>query len=119
MPSAFSASIDMTLWFSFYFIDVRDYINHFWNVEVTLHSWDKTHKVIGNADVLPPMQPGDILIHGHTHLPVAEAMGDKFLLNPGSTSLPKGGNPCSYGMLDGDVFTIYDFEGQKLKEIRL
>ena len=46
MPSAFSASIDMTLWFSFNFIDVRDYINHFWNVEVTLHSWDKTHKVM-------------------------------------------------------------------------
>ena len=78
-----------------------------------------THGHIYNADALPPMQPGDALIHGHTHLPVAEAMGDKFLLNPGSTSLPKGGNPCSYGMLDGDVFTIYDFEGQKLKEIRL
>ena len=78
-----------------------------------------THGHVYNADVLPPMQPGDILIHGHTHLPVAEAMGDKFLLNPGSTSLPKGGNPCSYGMLDGDVFTISDFEGQKLKEIRL
>ena len=78
-----------------------------------------THGHIYNADALPPMQPGDALIHGPTHLPVAEAMGDKFLLNPGSTSLPKGGNPNSYAMLDGDVFTIYDFEGQKVKEIRL
>jgi len=78
-----------------------------------------THGHVYHEDALPPMQPGDILIHGHTHLPVAEAMGDCFLLNPGSTSLPKDGNPCSYGMLDEDVFTIYDFEGQKVKEIRL
>lgn len=78
-----------------------------------------THGHVYHEDALPPMQPGDILIHGHTHLPVAEPMGDCFLLNPGSTSLPKGGNPCSYGMLDGDMFTIYDFEGQKVKEIKL
>ncbi len=78
-----------------------------------------THGHVYNADALPPMQPGDILIHGHTHLPVAEAMGDKYLLNPGSTSLPKGGNPNSYGMLEGDVFTIYDFEGHVVKEISL
>ena len=78
-----------------------------------------THGHVYHEDALPPMQLGDILIHGHTHLPAAEPMGDFFLLNPGSTSLPKGGNPCSYGMLDGDVFTIYDFEGQKVKEIKL
>lgn len=78
-----------------------------------------THGHVYHEEALPPMQPGDILIHGHTHLPVAEPMGDCFLLNPGSTSLPKGGNPCSYGMLDGDVFTIYDFDGQKVKEIKL
>ncbi len=49
-----------------------------------------THGHIHNADALPPMQAGDILIHGHTHLLKAEPMGDKFLLNPGSTSLAKG-----------------------------
>lgn len=78
-----------------------------------------THGHVYNGDVRPPMQAGDILIHGHTHLPVAEAMGDKYLLNPGSASLPKGGNPNSYGMLDGDVFTIYDFDGHVVKEIAL
>lgn len=78
-----------------------------------------THGHIYNEEVLPPMRPGDALIHGHTHLPVAKAMGDSFLLNPGSASLPKDGNPNSYGMLDGSVFTIYDFEGNKVKEITL
>jgi len=78
-----------------------------------------THGHIYNQDCLPPMQAGDVLIHGHIHLPVAEKMGDKFLLNPGSTSLPKEGNPNSYAMLDGEIFTIYDFDGNKVKEIAL
>ena len=78
-----------------------------------------THGHIYNKEVLPPMQPGDVLIHGHIHLPVAEPMGDGYLLNPGSVSLPKGGSPNSYGILDEHVFTIYDFEGNKVKEISL
>lgn len=78
-----------------------------------------THGHIHNADALPPMQAGDILIHGHTHLLKAEPMGDKFLLNPGSTSLAKGGNPNTYGMLDENVFAIYDFDGNVIKEITL
>ena len=78
-----------------------------------------THGHIYNEETLPPMRQGDALIHGHTHLPAAQAMGDCFLLNPGSVSLPKGGNPGSYGMLDGSIFTIYDFDGNKLKEITL
>jgi len=78
-----------------------------------------THGHVYHEEALPPMQPGDILVHGHTHLPVAEPLGEYFVLNPGSTSLPKGGNPNSYGMLEDEVFTIYDFEGHKIKEINL
>ena len=40
-------------------------------------------------------------------------------LNPGSTSIPKGGNPNSHAIIDGDVFSIYDFEGNMLKSIDL
>lgn len=32
----------------------------------------------------------DIWISGHTHVPVLKKQGDTILLNPGSTSLPKG-----------------------------
>lgn len=78
-----------------------------------------THGHIYHKDALPPMAPGDVLIHGHIHLPVAEPMGECYLLNPGSTSLPKDGNPNSYGILDDNVFTIWDFEGNKVKEITL
>lgn len=78
-----------------------------------------THGHIYNQDCLPPMQAGDVLIHGHIHLPVARIMGDNYLLNPGSVSLPKEGNPASYGMLEDDTFAIYDFDGGMLKQITL
>lgn len=75
------------------------------------HLFDKEHR--------PAMKAGDILIHGHTHLLVTEPMDDCFLLNPGSVSLPKGGNPHTYGMLDGTCFKVLDFEGQAVKVLEL
>ncbi len=78
-----------------------------------------THGHILNEEHLPPMQPGDALAFGHIHLPAARKMGDKYLLNPGSVSLPKEGNPPSYAILDGDQFTIRDFDGGVLGQIRL
>ena len=43
-----------------------------------------------NLKQLPPLQPGDILLHGHTHIPAWESFGDGNLyLNPGSVSIPK------------------------------
>lgn len=78
-----------------------------------------THGHVYNQENMPPMKAGDILIHGHTHLPAAGKWGDGFLLNPGSTSIPKGGNPATYAVLDGVTFRIYDFEGDVVKEISL
>ncbi len=78
-----------------------------------------THVRVYNRENLPPMKTGDILIHGHTHLLGAERCGDGYLLNPGSTSIPKGGNPATYAILADTVFRIYDFEGNAVKEISL
>ncbi len=41
----------------------------------------------------------DVLVYGHTHLPVAEQRGGKFVLNPGSAGFPKGGYPASYAVV--------------------
>jgi len=74
---------------------------------------------------MPKITDGDVLIHGHIHLPVAEKKnfsdreGSYCLLNPGSVSLPKGGNSNSYGILDGREFSVYDFDGNRFKGIRL
>lgn len=78
-----------------------------------------THGHIYNKDHLPPLQKGDILLHGHTHILTAEHFGDVTILNPGSVSIPKGGNPPTYAVLEERVFRILDFDGNTVKEINL
>lgn len=78
-----------------------------------------THGHVYNQDNLPPVQAGDILIHGHTHLLKAEKVGEITVLNPGSVSIPKGGNPNTYAMLEDNVFTIYSLDGDVVKQIEL
>lgn len=76
-----------------------------------------THGHIYNPENLPPINPGEALIYGHVHLPIAEKRGDIYILNPGSTSIPKGGNPPSYAVLEDKHFQILTFDGQVIKEI--
>ena len=78
-----------------------------------------THGHIYNKDHLPPMQKGDILLHGHTHVLTAERSKEVTVLNPGSVSIPKGGNPPTYGILENKRFSILDFDGNTVKEINL
>ena len=63
-----------------------------------------THGHHHNTATPPPLQPGDILLHGHTHLFAAEPFavegGECLYLNPGSVALPKGGNPPTCMTLD-------------------
>lgn len=88
------------------------------------HTIFATHGHHYNEHTLPPISDGDVLLHGHTHLLCAEKLttedGRSFYhLNPGSTSIPKGGNPNTYAILDGDTFRILDFENSVVKEISL
>lgn len=60
-----------------------------------------THGHNFNLNALPPLQPGDILLHGHTHIPAWEGFGNGNLyLNPGSVSIPKAGSHNSYMILN-------------------
>ncbi|MDY3920073.1 MAG: phosphodiesterase [Candidatus Limivivens sp.] len=76
-----------------------------------------THGHIYNGDNLPPLQEGDVLLHGHTHVLKAERREGYILLNPGSVSIPKEGNPPTYGILENEVFSVWDFDGNQIKEI--
>lgn len=78
-----------------------------------------THGHVFHQDNMPPLKDGDILVHGHTHLLKAEKHGGHIILNPGSVSIPKGGNPATYGVLENKIFTILDFEDQVVKEMEL
>lgn len=71
-----------------------------------------THGHIFNKENLPPMKAGDILLHGHTHVPACEQIGDCMYLNPGSVSIPKNGSPRSYMTLEGETFTWKTLEGE-------
>ena len=78
-----------------------------------------THGHVFNENKLPPFRKGDILLHGHTHMPVTENRGDYILLNPGSVSLPKGGFAPSYMMYEERCFAIKDFEENTIMELIL
>ena len=57
--------------------------------------------------------------HGHAHVLKAEQKEGYILLNPGSVSIPKEGNPPTYAVLEDKTFTIKDFDGNIIKEMRL
>ena len=78
-----------------------------------------THGHIYNEEHLPPMMPGDILLYGHTHVPRAEKVLDKWMLNPGSVSIPKGGSVPSYAVLEDGTFTIKDMDGAAIMQAEL
>lgn len=81
------------------------------------HAIYATHGHIYHEDNLPPVKPGDVLLHGHTHVLRAEKKGGILIWNPGSVSIPKEGNPPTYALLEDGVFRIKDFEGTIVKEM--
>lgn len=78
-----------------------------------------THGHVYNEKNLPPMKEGDILLHGHTHVLRAEEKNGILILNPGSVSIPKEGNPPTYAVLEDGRFRICDFEGNTVKDINI
>lgn len=71
-----------------------------------------THGHVYNKENLPPMKAGDILLHGHTHVPACEACSGIVYMNPGSVSIPKNGTPRGYMTLEGETFTWKTLEGE-------
>ncbi|MBO5571040.1 MAG: metallophosphoesterase family protein, partial [Clostridia bacterium] len=65
-----------------------------------------------NAQRLPPHKSGDLLIHGHTHIPVIQKTGDMLYLNPGSLAIPKEGSPRSYMIYENGTFFLRKDTGE-------
>lgn len=79
-----------------------------------------THGHVYNTANPPRLAAGDILLHGHTHIPTCETFGrDNLYLNPGSVSIPKQGSPHSYMMLTDRVFAWKTLEGEVYKTCAL
>ena len=72
-----------------------------------------THGHVYNKYHCPPLAPGDILLHGHTHVPAWEPFGNGNLyLNPGSVSIPKNGSARGYLTLENGTFVWKTLAGE-------
>lgn len=75
-----------------------------------------THGHTFNQNHVPPHKPGDILLHGHTHIPACVQCEDYMYLNPGSVSLPKENNPHSYMILEDGHFLWKTLNNEMMME---
>jgi len=67
-----------------------------------------THGHLWNERKPPPIGMGDVLVHGHTHVPELKTTpAGLVIFNPGSVSLPKGGSNRSFGYFDGTALRHY------------
>ena len=71
-----------------------------------------THGHIYNLENPPKLQKGDILLHGHTHVPANVETETFRYLNPGSVSIPKEGSAHGYMILENGTFTWKDLNGK-------
>lgn len=79
-----------------------------------------THGHHYNLSSLPPLQPGDILLHGHTHVPAWNSFGENNLyLNPGSVSIPKENSPRGYLLLTDGTAEWKTLDGVAYHEMNL
>ena len=79
-----------------------------------------THGHIYNGKNPPPLAEGDILLHGHTHVPAWTEFGHgNVYLNPGSLSIPKENSPHSYMTLEDGVFYWKDVDTGEIYHTRV
>ena len=67
---------------------------------------------------LAAAERGDVVLSGHTHIPRGETVDGVHFWNPGSTTLPKGGFPASYGVFEVGAFRVFGLDGRLLLEHR-
>ena len=72
-----------------------------------------THGHVYNAQHLPPLHLGDLLVHGHTHVPECSLHEGIRILNPGSVSIPKNGSWHGYMIWEGRTFVWKDLDGRE------
>lgn len=54
----------------------------------------------------------DLIMYGHTHLPRLEKIDNIIYFNPGSITIPKGGNKPSYAVWDNHNIKIISTDGE-------
>ena len=78
-----------------------------------------THGHRYNTDSPPPMKQGDILLHGHTHVPACTDFGGCLYVNPGSVSIPKEDSWHGYMIIEDNRLVWKDLESEVKKIFEL
>ena len=74
-----------------------------------------THGHVYNKDIMPKTKFSAV-IYGHFHTGFILEQNGVIVANAGSISLPKNNTPNSYLLLDENILTLKDFEGNIIAE---
>lgn len=66
-----------------------------------------------------PNEKLDVVLSGHTHIPVAIKENGVIYGNPGSIAIPKGGYEKSYGILSDSEFIVLTMDEEILMQIEI
>lgn len=72
-----------------------------------------THGHNYNEANLPPLHKGDVLLHGHTHVPKCTEYENYTYINPGSISIPKEESWHGYIIYEDGRFVWKDLDGNE------
>ncbi len=75
-----------------------------------------THGHLFDETKMPAHNPGDIILHGHTHVQRNEEIDDFYYFNPGSLSIPKEDSVSGYMTLEDECFKWKNIDGDLLME---
>ena len=79
-----------------------------------------THGHVYSPASPPPFVRFDVMLNGHTHVSALEDRGDFYYVNPGSTSIPKGGTQNSYLTFEAGVFLLKRLsDGEELDSMKV
>lgn len=78
-----------------------------------------THGHVYNMENPPSLREGDVLLHGHTHVPAKDCSKGFWYLNPGSVSIPKENSHHGYMVLEGNTFIWKDLSGRETDRLEL
>ena len=72
---------------------------------------DLIHGDLLTSDVVE-VERGDVLMFGHTHVPVLKKEDGVIYFNPGSISYPKSGSPASFGIFERNRLELKRLDDQ-------
>lgn len=88
-------------------------------IEAAGHIVFATHGHHYNLQSPPELNNGDVLLHGHTHVPAKDNSMGFWYLNPGSVSIPKENSPKSYMTLENGLFIWKNLDGEEYDRLQL